>query len=359
MSESSTRVSIETRSQKVTRAVLGLALLALGVFTLQNFLPALAWAAIFAIAVWPLYWRVRRRFPPTRHEILLPFLFTAMVALVFMTPLALVAVPLAREAHNVIGWVHDFQANGLPQPDWLARLPGGTTQAQRWWHENLADPESSSALLGRLISSDLVTFSRQAASQLAHRTVLFGFTLLTLFFLFRYGTNITALMIRVSERLLGPRGERVGRQIVGSVHGTVDGLVLVGLGEGVLLGIAYASVGVPHPTLFGALTAIAAMIPFGAPAAYGLVSLILLANAQLGAAIFVFVFGSVVLFIADHFIRPALIGGATKLPFLWVLLGILGGVEEWGLLGLFLGPAIMAALMMLWRELAEDTGETT
>jgi predicted PurR-regulated permease PerM len=57
-----------------------------------------------------------------------------------------------------------------------------------------------------------------------------------------------------------------------------------------------------------------------------------------------------VTFVADHFVRPVLIGGATKLPFLWVLFGILGGVASWGLLGLFLGPAIMAALIMLWRE---------
>ncbi len=57
-----------------------------------------------------------------------------------------------------------------------------------------------------------------------------------------------------------------------------------------------------------------------------------------------------VTFSADHFVRPVLIGGATKLPFIWVLLGILGGVEVWGLIGLFVGPAIMAALIMLWRE---------
>ena len=56
------------------------------------------------------------------------------------------------------------------------------------------------------------------------------------------------------------------------------------------------------------------------------------------------------MFVADHFIRPALIGGATRLPFLWVLIGILGGVETLGLLGLFIGPAAMAVLVMLWRE---------
>jgi predicted PurR-regulated permease PerM len=61
----------------------------------------------------------------------------------------------------------------------------------------------------------------------------------------------------------------------------------------------------------------------------------------------------VITFLADHFVRPVLIGSATKLPFIWVLFGILGGVTTWGLLGLFLGPAIMAALILLWREWTE------
>jgi predicted PurR-regulated permease PerM len=68
------------------------------------------------------------------------------------------------------------------------------------------------------------------------------------------------------------------------------------------------------------------------------------------AGLAVFLFGLAVVFVADHAVRPALIGGATRLPFLLVLLGILGGVESWGLLGLFLGPALMAALALLWQE---------
>ena len=65
----------------------------------------------------------------------------------------------------------------------------------------------------------------------------------------------------------------------------------------------------------------------------------------------------VVVGIADHFIRPALIGSATRLPFLWVLIGILGGVEVLGLLGLFVGPATMAVLMMFWRDFLEGAGQ--
>jgi predicted PurR-regulated permease PerM len=126
--------------------------------------------------------------------------------------------------------------------------------------------------------------------------------------------------------------------------------VLVGLAEGLLLGIAYALAGVPHPTLLGAVTALAATIPFAAPLVFGIAALVLAAQGAAMAGAAVFGFGMVVVFVADHVFRPALIGGATRLPFLLVLLGILGGVETWGLLGLFLGPAIMAALALLWQE---------
>jgi predicted PurR-regulated permease PerM len=160
-------------------------------------------------------------------------------------------------------------------------------------------------------------------------------------------------MRTASRKAFGAGGERVGRQMVASVRGTVNGLVLVGLAEGVVLGIAYYVAGVPHPGLLGLFTGVAAMVPFGATVAIAVASLLLLAQGSTTGAIVLFVFGLIVGFVADHAVRPALIGGATRLPFLWVLLGILGGVETWGLLGLFLGPAIMAALILLWREWTE------
>src|SRR3954469_22850623 len=122
------------------------------------------------------------------------------------------------------------------------------------------------------------------------------------------------------------------------------------------MGIVYLFPGVPHPTLFGLFTAIAAMVPFGAPVVFGIAALILLIRGAVISAILIGIIGFIVTFVADHFVRPSLIGKTTRLPFLWVLLGILGGVETWGLVGLFLGPAIMAALILLWREFSGDTG---
>ena len=240
----------------------------------------------------------------------------------------------------------------FPSPPPCTTFRPARQRVDAWWQQNLASPGAARETLERATHGQAGSEGRRVGEALARRLTQFFFTLLTLFFLFKEGHEVTQQMRRAALRAFGPGGERVGRQIIASVHGTVDGLVLVGLGEGFILGVIYAFAGVPHPTVFGALTAVAAMIPFAAGIAFGLAALLLAAQGSIVWAVVVLVAGLVVTFTADHFIRPALIGGQTKLPFIWVLLGILGGVEIWGLLGLFLGPAIMAALIMLWREWA-------
>ena len=142
-----------------------------------------------------------------------------------------------------------------------------------------------------------------------------------------------AILEALTLRLVGPQGRRVGVQMVLAVRGTVNGLVLVGMAEGVLLGIAYWLLGVPRPALFGGFTALSRLIPFGAPLIFAIASLVLLGQSGVLPAAILFGFGCAVVFVADHFVRPVLIGGAVKLPFLWVLLGILGGLEGFGLVG--------------------------
>ncbi len=140
-------------------------------------------------------------------------------------------------------------------------------------------------------------------------------------------------------------------QAVNAIRATVSGLVLVGLGEGLLIGIAYIFAGAPHPALLSLATGVLATIPFAAPVIFVSVSVLLLVQGKTVAGISVFMFGALVLFIGDHFVRPKIIGDAVKLPFLPVLFGILGGLEVFGLIGLFIGPALMALVMTMWRDL--------
>ena len=336
--------------QPFTRIALATALIAIGLWVLSDFLPALAWAGVLAIALWPLYRRMLPLLPENSDRIVGPFLGTLAVGIIFIAPLVLLGFGLARESHFVTEFVNEARHHGIAVPEWIGQLPLAGPIIANWWTANLSDPTMAEDLIGRLTLHTLTQSARDVGVEVVHRLALFLFTLLTLFFLFRDGAALTEQLRQLSDRLIGLRGERIARQMIGAVHGTVNGLVLVGLAEGILLGIVYFAVGLPYPASMGAITGVAAVIPFAAPVVYSLAGLYLLAVGHRLGGIIILVFGSVVVFVADHFVRPVLIGGATRLPFLWVLLGILGGLQTMGFLGLFLGPAVMAALIALWRE---------
>ena len=343
----------EDTGQRIARTVLAAALVLLGLWILHRYLAALAWAAVLAIALWPLYRRLVGALGEHGQRILTPLILTLSIGLVFIVPFVYAAVEVARETHVFVQYLVDARHNGIPVPEWVTQLPGIGFPLEEWWRSNLSDPKAAEELLGRIYARVPAESAREVGGEIIHRLILFAFTLLTLFFLFRNGTALSGRLIELSDRLLGAQGERIGRHMIHAVLGTVNGLVLVGLGEGVLLGVAYIIAGLPHPVSIAVLTGILAVIPFGAPVVFGAAALYLAAVGSTAAAAAVFGFGVAVVFVADHFVRPVLIGGAVRLPFLWVLLGILGGLETFGILGLFLGPAVMAALISLWREWTE------
>lgn len=339
--------------QQIARIAMAAAVVAVGLWILLDFLPALAWAAVLAIALWPLYRWLLRLLPDRSDRALAPLLGTVLVGIVFVGPLVLLGIAVARESHFVVEFIAEARTNGIPAPGAIERLHViGPTLAE-WWRANLSDPAMAEEMIGRVNLRTLTDSVREYGGEVVHRLAIFLFTLLTLFFMFRDGAALAEQLRSLSDRMIGLRGERIARQMIAAVHGTVTGLVLVGLAEGILLGLVYFAVGLPYPASVGALTGVAAVIPFAAPVVYCAAGVYLLAVGNTLGGIVILVFGSVLLFVADHFVRPFLIGGAARLPFLLVLLGILGGLETMGFLGLFLGPAVMAALIALWREWTE------
>jgi predicted PurR-regulated permease PerM len=344
-------MSTDWDAQRIARTILVVAIVGVGVWMLWRFMPALAWASVLAIATWPLRERlIRRGLGKTSSATLL----TLVLAVLLVVPLIGLGFEAAREGIVIVQWIRELRLNGIGTPDWVAQLPFIGDAAAAWWQQNLADPEAARALFGRAETGGILTLTRTLGIELATRLTILVFTLLALFFLYRDGPAVIAEARAISDRLFGPPGGRLGKDAVTAVRGTVNGLVLVGLVEGVLLGIAYLAAGLPHAALLGLVTAVLATVPFGAPLVFVVGSLVLLVQSHTTPAIALLVFGTVVVFVADHFVRPVLIGNSTRLPFLWVLLGIFGGLETFGLVGLFLGPAIMSVLMTMWREGAED-----
>jgi predicted PurR-regulated permease PerM len=333
-------------------ACFSLAIILCALFVTQHFVLPLLWAAILCIATWPLYRRALR-FTGGR-EILAAALVTLLAALVFITPLVLGVTQAARQAPALAQLVASANTEGLAAPAWLHRIPMAGDAVYNWWQATLGQPHGLAHLLqdgsvGRMQSASEVL--KRIGSGLLHRLIDIGFAFLCLFFFYKDGQALQGQTDAIGAHLIGAqRWTLYSLKVPTAVRATVNGLVLVGLAEGFLLGIGYQFAGVPSAVLWAAATGVLAIIPFGAPLAFGAVCLLLLYQGNGAAAAAVAAWGFVVLFVADHFVRPAIIGNATKLPFLAVLLGILGGVETLGLIGLFVGPVVMTLFVTLWHE---------
>jgi predicted PurR-regulated permease PerM len=332
--------------------VFSLLIIALACFVGQRFFLPLAWAAILCIATWPLYLRVLAW---TRgRTVVAAVLLTAAMACLLVIPTLLGLRQAVEEAPALANYLADANNIGLAPPAMLAHLPLIGDYVQRWWQETLSQPHGlthlfSDGAVGHWMSASGVL--KTVGGQIFHRLIDFGFAFLCLFFFYLDGQSLNAQLMRIGGRWFGDeRWEHYHGKVPVAIRATVNGLVLVGLGEGVLIGIGYAFAGLPSPALWGALTGMLAIVPFGAPVAYVSAALMLAASGNTVGAIAVAVWGTVVLFVADHFVRPTIIGNATRLPFLAVLFGILGGVETLGLVGLFIGPVVMVLVVSLWRE---------
>lgn len=348
-------------SQKIARYALIGSLMLLGAWMLQHFLPALCWAVVLAIGTSKLYDRWLAYFRGKHRHVWAALSFTTIVALVLIVPLVYGGIIAVREAISLARTLLD-SSKGTPElPQWLQQLPWLGDWLNGIWLDQVSTiamhggPERGgdhmgmgpAAMQGR---PAMFQWTRLVGVQLLRRLSTLVFTLLTLYFVYLNRDSLARDVPKVGRRLFGPTVEGLLTRAAEAIRATVDGIVLVAVAEGAIMAGVYAIAGAQHPILFGAVTGIFAMIPFAAPVVFGAVALLLASQNAVGAAIGVLVSGGVVLFVADHFVRPVIIGEGAKLPFLWVLLGILGGIESFGLVGIFLGPALMAALVAVWRS---------
>jgi predicted PurR-regulated permease PerM len=336
--------------QRFASAALYTALVLLALWVVRDFIPAVAWACVIAISLWPLFRRLERHSALNGRTTIIATLLTVMIALLLVLPVGIGIAQAAAEAHDVSVWLRNVEQNGIPIPDFIDDLPFGSEQVANWWNTNLGQPLKASPAMKGLHGNAVVTFGRHFGVRAAHALMVFGFTLVTLFVIFQAGPSLSGAVLKGMRRAFGNDSAQLAERMAAAVRGTVSGLVVVGIGEGVLLGVAYAVTGLPHAALLGLVTAIAAMLPFCAPLVFCGASVWLFLQGGTAGAIGIVVFGFVVVFVAEHFVRPVLIGSSTRLPFLLVLFGILGGAETFGLLGVFIGPALMTVLMVLWTD---------
>jgi predicted PurR-regulated permease PerM len=318
-------------------------------FLLQHFLRSLAWAGLLAVITWPLHERLLQR---GWSRFASAVSLVALLAISLIGPSAFLFNTLSNELTAVERLLGQINLTGVAAPEWLARLPLVAAPAMKWWQHNLALPGGLGTLI-QTTAGDFLPFltgtARTLGATILTQALYLFLTMLTLFILYLHGPAVAQYVDYAGHRLI-PRHYRALRQLLPlSVRGTALGLCSVALLEGVVLGIAYALAGAPAPVLLGVVTGYLALIPGGAPLAFTSVSLLLLGQGHSGAALGLFCWGAFELFLVDKFVRPKLIGHRVNLPFLAVLFGLLGGVSTLGVLGLFVGPFMMAVLFWWLR----------
>lgn len=335
----------EKRAGSVVARVGGaLVLLGLSGWILRPFLVPILWAAILAYVTWPLYGFVRHH---THRPRLAAALFTLATSLLVGVPVAWVLVALATEASHLIAVARQWVEAGAPFPDWIATRPWLDERMTRLRQESVVEPRAVAEYATRYasqVSSQLIN----VAGGLASNALKFVLTITTLFFFYVDGERIAEHIGRLM-RVVFPQPREALLPYIGSVvRAVVFGLLGTALVQGILAGAGFAIFGVPSPVALGALTSLASFVPMGPALVWMAAAGWLLAGGHVGAAIGMAIWGVALVSSIDNVLRPILIsGGETRIPFLLVFFGVLGGLIGFGMLGLFLGPVVLAVAFAL------------
>jgi predicted PurR-regulated permease PerM len=320
---------------------------------LAPFLAALAWAGILAYVTWPLYQRLGRRLP--RRENLAALLMTLAVATTLLLPLVWVMITLVGDVAAASEAIKQVATHGLPPlPPGVRVWPGGEWVAAQYQRVQ-ADPSWVQAQITAWGLTDAGNL-KALLGGIGRNVAKFGLAVFALFFLFRHGVSVLTQFRRVATRWLGEAARGYIHAVGVTVRAVVFGIVLTALAQGTLAGLGYWVAGVPAPALWGVITALVSLIPFVGPVVWIGLSLSLLAHGETQAALGLFLWGALVVSWVDNLIRPLVISGPTRIPFLLVFLGVLGGLNAFGLIGLFLGPVLLAISIAIWREWLAHAG---
>lgn len=322
-----------------------------GIYFFHGFVVPVLAALVIGFASWPLYRKMLQNIGGNTT-------IGATLAIIFIIAFLVVPIGIAvsytiGEVREWVAWILEVNRDGAAVPAWIAALPGIGPWLTEQWDSHVGAPGAVGELIQIVSGANIGNIYRAviaAGDGVFHLFLTLLFMLIALFFVYRDGASFTRQIDLLGERILPIRWERISRVVPATISSTVTGMTLIAIGEGIVLGIAYWIAGVPSPVTLGVITGVMALIPGGAPLSFTLVSIYLLASGSYFAGIALFAWGAVELFIVDKTVRPRLVGGPIKLPFLPTFFGLVGGVKTMGFLGLFIGPVLMALIVSIWRE---------
>ncbi|MEQ8159919.1 MAG: AI-2E family transporter YdiK [Smithellaceae bacterium] len=325
-------------------------LIAATFWIMRPFIPSFIWAATIVMATWPLMLKVEAWLWKKRG--LAVAAMTIAMLVTFIVPFSLAVVAIIENADRIADGVKSFQTQSLPTlPGWLSGIPFLGPKLAVAWEGVRTGSEGVSARLAPYAGQLLNWFLSQAGS-VGMIAIQFLLTVIIAAIFYSKGEIASTGLIRFARRLGGDRGEEVAVLAVQTVRGVALGVVGTALIQSLFGGIGLVVAGVPAPAL---LTAV----------------MFMLCIAQLGPGLVLFsaviwlyysdqaIWGTILLvwsiFVGtfDNILRPFLIRRGADLPIILIFAGVIGGLITFGIIGLFIGPVVLAItykLLTVWVE---------
>ena len=321
-------------------------------WVLRPFLPALAWAAMLVVATWPLLRWVQARLGNKRG--LAVMVMVGVLLLVLFVPI-LLAVGSALKYSDVIASIPEQLSSMTlpPPPNWLMSIPlAGPWLANKW----LALSSAGEGAISQYFAPYAGQFVRWFLSQMGNFGLLMvNFLLVVVISTILYFTGETAAsgVLCFSRRLAGERGEQTAQLAAQAIRAVALGIIVTAVVQAIIGGIGLAIAGVPHLGTLTALMIALGIVQLGSGPVVLICSAWFFWQGESGWGTFLLVW-TIILSQIDNFLRPVLIKRGVDLPLLLIFAGVIGGLISMGIIGLFVGPLVLAVTYTLLIDWVKD-----
>lgn len=331
---------------RIFLVVLIIAMLIVGsLWTLLPFMSAIIWATTIVVATWPMLLNVQRRFGERRTPAT-AFMTVVMLAL-FIVPFAVAVGMLLEAAVKSADLVRHVAENGLPPaPHWLNDVPWIGEKIVARWQELASGGVDTIAERFRPYARSTASWAIAVTGGFGMLAVHFLLTVVIAAILYTSGEAAAEGVLKFGRRLAGERGENTMRLAAKALRGVALGVVVTALVQSLIAGIGLWLAGVPRPGLLLAIVFVLSVAQLG-PLPVLLPAILWLfwsGNVSWGAVLIVF---TVIVAVTDNVLKPLLIRRGVELPILLIIAGVVGGLISFGVVGLFIGPVLLAVTYTL------------
>ena len=325
------------------------------ILVMKPFLTATLFAAVVCVSTWSLYLRLLRRMKGRQN--LAALLMTLSLSLLVIMPLAVVAYNLAD---NVTAFYNEIQLTielgPVYPPSWLKDVPIVGASAHEYWQLLATSQVEMDALANRLLVP-VKNFLLAGGLFLGQGVMEMSLAAFVSFFFYRDGLSLLRFLNLMMDKIIGIHTENVLGIINNTVQGVMYGLLGTALAQGIVATIGFAIAGVPAALMLGSITALLSLIPVGPPLIWGGAAIWLFYKGTVGWGIFMLLWGFFLISSVDNVVKPLLISRSSKLPFILILFGVIGGVVAFGFVGVFIGPTLLAVAYSLLTEWSLQDGK--